>query len=145
MSFKTRAKVRFAHVDAAGIVFYPRYFEMLNAALEDWFAEAIGVDFVTMHLSRGIGVPTARIECEFSAPSLLGDDLDIIVTPIEVGRSSCSIRYSVFCKDQERLTADAVIVCMDLEAQRAVAWPDDMRPGMEAGISPPESMEQAIE
>ena len=31
--------IRFRHCDAAGIVFYPRYFEMMNDLVEDWFAE----------------------------------------------------------------------------------------------------------
>ena len=40
MSFQISTKVRFGDVDPAGIVFYPRYFEMLNAAVEDWFTMA---------------------------------------------------------------------------------------------------------
>lgn len=52
MPFVTTAKVRFAHADAAGIVFYPRYFEMLNGAVEDWFEQDIGLDFKTLHLDR---------------------------------------------------------------------------------------------
>ena len=144
MSFSTRTKIRFAHVDAAGIVFYPRYFEMLNAALEDWFAEALGIDFAALHLYRRIGVPTVRLECQFSAPSMLGDEVDITITPAEVGRSSCSIRYRLRCKDVERLKADAVIVCMDLGVKRATPWPDDIRARMEAAKFPSEGLPQAL-
>ena len=39
MSFTTTRKVRFEHCDPAGIVFYPRYFEMINGTVEDWFEE----------------------------------------------------------------------------------------------------------
>ena len=52
MLFTTTVQVRFADVDPAGIVFYPRYFEMLNGAVEDWFAQQLGLDFATMHLER---------------------------------------------------------------------------------------------
>lgn len=142
MNFSIQTKIRFAHVDAAGIVFYPRYFEMLTEALEDWFAEAMGVDFATLHLTRRIGVPTVRLACEFNAPSLLGDVLDIAITPIEVGRSSCSLRYSVRGDDSERLKADAVIVCVDLDTMRAIPWPDDIRTKIEAGLYPPEGIQQ---
>jgi 4-hydroxybenzoyl-CoA thioesterase len=140
MHFSVRTKIRFAHVDAAGIVFYPRYFEMLNAALEDWFADALGIDFSTLHLSRRLGAPTVRLSCEFYVPSLLGDEVEISVTPIEIGRSSCAIRYSLRGDGVERLKADAVIVCMELEAKRATPWPDDMRARMVAGLCPPENV-----
>ena len=56
MPFETITKVRFAHIDGASIVFYPRYFEMLNAAVEDWFALELGVDFRSMHTNRGLSL-----------------------------------------------------------------------------------------
>jgi hypothetical protein len=37
--FTKQEKVRFQHVDYAGIVFYPRFLEMLNCLVEDWFEE----------------------------------------------------------------------------------------------------------
>ena len=33
MTFTTQRKVRFQHCDPAGIVFYPRYFEMINSVV----------------------------------------------------------------------------------------------------------------
>jgi 4-hydroxybenzoyl-CoA thioesterase len=70
MPFSTNVTVRFAHVDAAAIVFYPCYFEMMNGAVEDWFA-SLGWDFRAMHVVRQMGVPTVKLECEFMAPSPL--------------------------------------------------------------------------
>ncbi|MFT3964361.1 MAG: thioesterase family protein [Sphingobium sp.] len=123
MSFATDVLVRFAHIDAAGIVFYPRYFEMLNGAVEDWFA-AMGHDFASMHLGRHIGVPTVKLEAEFVAPSLLGDQLTIAITPQRVGRSSCPIDFVVTCDGEVRLRASAVLVCMDLKAKKSMPWPE---------------------
>ena len=130
MSFRTTAEVRFAHVDAAGIVFYPRYFEMLNAAVEDWFAQALGVDFRSMHRDRRLGVPTVKLEVEFLSPSELGDRLTIAISPREVGRSSCHLEVVFTGVDRDRLRARVVLVCMDLETRRATPWPDDMRARM---------------
>ena len=39
--FTVDIPVRFQHTDPAGIVFYPRYFEMINQVIEDWFAEKL--------------------------------------------------------------------------------------------------------
>ena len=38
-------KVQFKHCDPAGIVFYPRFIEMINDAVEAMFDEAIGWPF----------------------------------------------------------------------------------------------------
>ncbi|PXW74457.1 4-hydroxybenzoyl-CoA thioesterase [Blastomonas natatoria] len=122
--------VRFAHVDAAGIVFYPRYFEMLNAAVEQYFADIVGVDFRQMHLDRHIGVPTVHLEADFAVPSRLGDRLSIDLIVDKVGRSSCAIRYVIRCADEVRMRASATLVCMDLVKASAVPWPDDMRARM---------------
>ena len=46
--FTKQEKVRFQHVDYAGIVFYPRFLEMLNCLVEDWFEEAIDRPFSKM-------------------------------------------------------------------------------------------------
>lgn len=130
MSFTTGALVRFAHIDAAGIVFYPRYFEMLNGAVEDWFA-AMGHDFASMHIGGHWGVPTVKLEAEFLAPSMLGDDLTISITPQKVGRSSCPITILIACNGEERVRASAVLVCMDLDAKKSMAWPQDVAEKLE--------------
>jgi len=135
MSFVSHQAVRFAHIDAAGIVFYPRYFEMLNAAVEDYFALSIGVDFAAMHLVRGIGVPTVKIEAEFVSPSRLGDPLDFILSIERVGRSSADVSVSVRCGDELRLRARVVLVCMALATGRSQSWPEDMRPTPSAQIA----------
>jgi 4-hydroxybenzoyl-CoA thioesterase len=129
MTFISRQQVRFAHIDAAGIVFYPRYFEMLNAAVEDMFAQEIGVDFATMHGKRRLGVPTVKLDVEFVAPSRLGDLLGFSIDVMRVGRSSADLSVAVHCDGELRLRASVVLVCMDFGAARSRAWPTDMRPG----------------
>jgi len=128
MTFVSRQLVRFSHVDAAGIVFYPRYFEMLNAAMEDYFALEVGVDFAAMHSKRRLGVPTAKLTTEFVAVSRLGDPLDFQLTVRKVGRASADFGVEVVCCGETRLRGEVVLVCMDLDAERAAAWPQDMRP-----------------
>ncbi|WP_044562920.1 thioesterase family protein [Azospirillum sp. B4] len=135
MPFETTTQVRFSHIDAAGIVFYPRYFEMLNAAVEDWCAQALGQDFRTLHLHRGIGVPTVKLDVEFVSPSELGDVLTITLSPREVGRSSCQLHVVFAGEERVRLRANVVLVCMDLEARRATPWPEEMRTHILEGIA----------
>ena len=135
MTFTTTVTVRFAHVDAAGIVFYPRYFEMLNAAVEDWFA-AMGMDFRTMHGAAKMGVPTVKLDVTFLSPSELGDVLTVTISPREVGRSSCAFTALFSGDGRDRVRVDAVLVCMDLMAQRSRPWPDALRERLTDAVAP---------
>lgn len=127
MSFVTRTQVRFAHVDAAGIVFYPRYFEMVNAAVEDFFAQVVGVDFARLHLERGLGVPTVKLESEFRLPSRLGDDLDFAIDVESLGTTSATLNFAVRCGGEMRVQVRSVLVCMELATGRPQPWPADIR------------------
>lgn len=129
-AFETTAQVRFAHVDGAGIVFYPRYFEMLNAAVEDWFAQDLGADFRNMHEDRGIGVPTVQVAAEFQAPSSLGEELTIRLEPKRIGRTSCAYDAIFTAAGQDRLRISGTLVCMNLRTQKAEPWPADIRQRM---------------
>jgi 4-hydroxybenzoyl-CoA thioesterase len=131
MTIVHRSQVRFGDVDPAGIVFYPRFFEMLNAAVEDWFSDFIGVDFATLHLGRRIGVPTVRVESDFLAPCRLGEQIDIDLEVEELGRTSTKLRYTFLVGGEARVKGRSVLVCMSLESYRPISWPADLRRRME--------------
>ena len=38
-------RIRFAHCDPAGIVFFPQYLVMLNGHVEDWFTDGLGLSY----------------------------------------------------------------------------------------------------
>lgn len=71
--FIKQQKIRFKHIDYAGIVFYPRFLEMLNDLVEDWFEEALERPFSKMHESNGI--PTVDLKVQFKKPARLGEIL----------------------------------------------------------------------
>lgn len=127
MSYVTHRKVRFQHCDPAAIVFYPRYFEMLNSVVEDYFAEIVEVDFRTMHLERHVGVPTVTLDTQFHAPSHLGDELEFRLEPTAVGTTSLTLTIRVHCRDEARLTCQSTLVFVDMDSGRPIPWPDAMR------------------
>lgn len=71
--FIKQEKIRFQHIDFAGIVFYPRFLEMLNGIVEDWFDEALDRPFSKMHETNGI--PTVDLKIQFKSPARLGEVL----------------------------------------------------------------------
>ncbi len=116
--------VEFNHCDPAGIVFYPRYFEMTNSLVENFFADVIGHSYGAM-MDAGQGVPTARLEVNFKAPSRLGDKLEWRLRVAHVGGSSVKFVATAMVSDQLRLTAELTLVWVN--AGVPVRWPDAMR------------------
>jgi 4-hydroxybenzoyl-CoA thioesterase len=120
-------KVRFQHCDPAGIVFYPRYFEMVTAAVEEWFAQRLGVTFETLHGPLGAAVPTASIGVDFHAPSRLGDILEFRLRPTRIGRSSVDLTIEACCGAEKRLTMESTLVFTKEGAATPDSWPEDLR------------------
>ena len=129
--FESLQKVRFQHCDPAGIVFYPRYFEMINAVVENWFDEILQVPFSVLHFDRGLAVPTVSIKTDFLAPSRLDDELCMTLDVLNLGGSSLNLNIKALCGAQERLSADVTLVCVAKETIRPTRWPDDIRSQVE--------------
>ena len=125
-------KVMFQHCDPAGIVFYPRYFEMINATVEDWFEDDLGLSFAAMHGARTIGVPSARVAATFLKPSRLGDRLDVRLAVARLGRSAMDLALTALGPDGPRLTAELTIVQVDRAALRPTPWSPEIRARVEA-------------
>ena len=126
-TFTTTRRVRFADCDAAGIVFFPRYFEMLNGVVEDWFAGPLGASFRELHLKRHVSVPTAAVEARFIAPSRLEDELTFSLTVIRLGGASCGLRHVIECDGQRRFEATQTIVYVG-RSLKPEPWPEALRP-----------------
>lgn len=124
MSFSLSQKVLFKHCDPAGIVFYPRYFEMINDAVEVFFDDVVGASFETMHSTHG--VPTVQIASKFVTASRHGDVLDISVIPTRLGNASLDLAVTATCVGQVRFisTLTLVYVRKDMSTER---WPNEMR------------------
>lgn len=127
MPYLTRRKVRFQHCDPAAIVFYPRYFEMINSVVEDYFAEVVEMDFRAMHAEHHVGVPTVSLETQFHAPSRLGDELEFSLEVAALGTTSLSLQVRAHCRGEARLSCQTTLVFVDMQSGRPIAWPDAMR------------------
>ena len=125
MSSVRTIPVEFNHCDPAGIVFYPRYFEMINSTIENFFLEIVEYPFRRMMI-EGFGVPTVRIETEFRAPSRLGDQLDFALEVLKQGNSSVSFAISARCMGELRLEAQMTLVWIGANG-RAARWPAAIR------------------
>ena len=124
--FETSLPLRFAHCDPAGIAYYPRYFELCDAAIEDWTAAVLGIDRRTLHLEMGLGLPTVSLHADFAAPSRLGDRLDFTVAVTRVGRSSVDLTVDIASTGTPRFAVRFTQVLTDLAEGTSRAWPPDL-------------------
>lgn len=125
MPYSRSIQIEFNHCDPAGIVFYPRYFEMTNSVVENFFAEVVGRSFAAMHRSGQDGVPTVRIAAEFPAPSRLGDTVLFSLRVLKLGRSSLTVLIEGRGAGEVRMRAEITIVWT--KGMKAAPWPEDMR------------------
>lgn len=135
--FISQVEVRFRHCDPAGIVFYPRYFEMINDFVEEWFDKGMGLPFHALHVERHIGTPTVSVQCDFSAPSRWHERLRQVLEVQRIGGASFKVLVKFEGPDgQLRLAATLTIVTVDLRTMKSMPLPADLRERMQAYLVP---------
>lgn len=125
-AYISQQHVRFGHCDAAGIIFYPRAFELLNAAMEDYLA-SLGYSYKRLHGPTNRGVPMVDLHVQFKRPLELDDKADYTIYVTGVGRTSVNFVTKVMVEGAEYIRATYTVVFMDLTSQKAAAWPEDLR------------------
>jgi 4-hydroxybenzoyl-CoA thioesterase len=133
MKFITTRTVRFCDCDPAGIVFYPQYMVMLNTLAEVWFDEALKIPYAVLIGERRTGLPTVRLEVDFTAISRHGEQLALSVEIEKLGRSSLTLiaEFSSATNHELRLRARQVLVCTSLVTHKAQPLPDDVRAALQ--------------
>jgi 4-hydroxybenzoyl-CoA thioesterase len=126
MKFTRDLIIRFEHCDAAGIIFYPRFFALVNETVEDLFA-SLGHSFKSLHVDQRKGVPTVRFECEFVGPVRIGDLLHQQLGVDSIGNSSLNLKHIASIGDRTVARFDQTIVFTDLATMSAQPWPADLR------------------
>lgn len=136
MTFRRTYPLRFAHCDPAGIAYYPKLFELCDAAIEDWSADVLGVPRRVMHLELDLALPTVTLEAEFNAVSRLGDLLDIALDVTALGTASINLRAEVSCAGERRFAIRYRQVLMRMQTNAAEPWPAEWRARMEGEVRP---------
>ena len=129
MNYTREIQVEFNHCDPAGIVFYPRYFEMTNSVIENFFADVVEKSFAAIHTTAGSGIPVVSIDAKFVHPSRLGEKILFAVTISKLGQSSATFEIVAAVKAQKRLHASITVVWM--ENWKAHNWPLEMQKALQ--------------
>jgi 4-hydroxybenzoyl-CoA thioesterase len=109
-------------------MFFPRYSEMFNNLVEDWCRDELGLSFSEIHTGRGYGLPTAHLEIDFLAPSIVGDVLSASLIVRSIGRTSLGLAIVLKGADgADRVRAKTVLVLTEAKSNRPTPIPDDLR------------------
>lgn len=128
--FTKQEKIRFKHVDYAGIVFYPRFLEMLNDLVEDWFEEALQRPFSKIHETNGI--PTVDLKVQFKKAARLGEMLTKKLWVIHLGGASVNCGFRFEDEDgktylEGEVTLVNVAIAVDRNNIKAEPFNNDMK------------------
>ena len=88
-------RIEWGDCDPAGIIFYPRYFEIFDASTALLFEARLGFTKFEMFKRLAFaGWPLVRTQARFVRPTRFGDDVTVDST-ISFGRSSFEIEHKL--------------------------------------------------
>jgi 4-hydroxybenzoyl-CoA thioesterase len=131
--FRHEMPVRFADVDHAGIVYYPRFFHYFHLAFEELFRARFGARGYVDLLERDrIGFPTVSAQCDYRAPLKFGDTVAIEISLSRLGKTSATFDYRALRVHEggaDVLAAAGKVTCaiVDLERFQSVKTPETLR------------------
>ena len=87
--------IEWGQCDPAGIVFYPRYFEIFDTSTSALFERALGITkFEMIKTMEFTGWPMVQTQARFIRPTRFGDDVTV-ETSIKFGRASFEIEHKL--------------------------------------------------
>jgi acyl-CoA thioester hydrolase len=121
------ARVAFSDTDAQGVVYYGRYMPYFDLARTEYHRHLGRVSLANVDFAM------RAVSVEYHAPARFDDLLEIFVRVERVGTTSITYDHAAYRIDEhgsERMlmaTAKATLVCISLDARRAVPVPDAFR------------------
>src|SRR3979409_2111124 len=125
-AFQREILVRFGHCDAAGWVFYPRYFEMISDFVEDWFEDGLAASAPGLFHHKQILTPSVHFTVDFVKPTRYGDRLTFNLWTVKIGKTSCELRIEASHQGELRMRVRQVLVFISARTARATPIPPEL-------------------
>jgi 4-hydroxybenzoyl-CoA thioesterase len=89
-----KTRIEWCDCDPAGIIFYPRYFEIFDSSTTALIERALGMNKIDYLKAYGIaGHPVVETRGRFRLPTRYGDEVEIESAFVGCGRSSFKIEH----------------------------------------------------
>jgi 4-hydroxybenzoyl-CoA thioesterase len=100
LSNTRNVRIEWGDCDPAGIIFYPRYFEIFDASTSALFERALGMTKLQLLKTFDFaGFPLARTRAKFIRPTRFGDDVTVD-SSVSFGRSSFAVEHRLKLKGE---------------------------------------------
>lgn len=120
-------RMRWADVDAAGILHFPRIFEIVEEAEIELLRQ---IGFSMFEKLKDFDFPRVRIECDFKKMIPLDAEFRLFLTIGKVGRSSIKYDFQAFnTKNETALTGAMTVVT--LKNGKLAKIPNELRDALE--------------
>ena len=118
--------VRLPHTDAAGVVFYPKLFEIEQELFERWL-EAGGLS--VRQMLEGSLAPTPIVHCdgEYLLPVRTGDRMTASLKSVEIGNRSYTLAWEFALEHEVAMRARVKRVATDPAVGASVELPEVLR------------------
>jgi acyl-CoA thioesterase FadM len=117
----------FSDCDPAGIAFYGAWFTHLNAAMESFFDDRLGISYTGMIGPRGIGLGFVHVTADWFAPARHGDVVHFTPLVTRIGGASWSTTFHMHRGERELARIACVNATTDLASARPLPLPPDLR------------------
>ena len=133
MRFRKPIKVCFGDIDNAGIVYYPRFMHYFHLAMEEFFSSEMGIDYADVLHKQNVSLPTVHLESDFRRRMRYGDQINIEVRVIHIGRTSIAWGYRGYrMVGEEEIVVEGnnVTVCVRTDTFEKMDVPEWLRKGL---------------
>jgi acyl-CoA thioesterase FadM len=122
--------IRFSDCDPAGIVYTPRFIDIVNDVIEEFFLKELGVNYHKLIQQDRVGLGYASVDTDFFLPAFMGDRVNLTPLIDYIGRSS--VIYTVHCVREitEIMRCRLVMVTTSLDTNRAISIPTSLKPSL---------------
>ncbi|MFM7052442.1 MAG: acyl-CoA thioesterase [Planctomycetota bacterium] len=124
--FSEHMAVRLSHTDAAGVLFYPRIFDLEHELFERWLE--LGGFSVRQMLERRLApTPTVHCEADYRLPARKGDVLPARLACTGVGRSGYTLVWTFSRGGDLAMRVLVKRVAIDPAAGESIDLPEALR------------------
>lgn len=117
---KRDVRIEWGDCDPAGIVYFPRYFEIFDNCTHQLFEQATGMRKAAMTKKYGIvGIPMVNTRANFIRPSRFGEDVVIETSLMDFRTSSFDVQHRLLSGNELAVEGFETRVWVGLDAQKA--------------------------
>lgn len=135
--FSIKRLIEFRDTDAAGIVHFSVYFNLMEVA-EHALLRSMGMSVFLEHEGRDLSWPRVSVACDYQAPLRFEDEVEIGVTIARLGGKSITYEFELRKEETICATGSVTAVCCLIEhggKPRPIEIPDAIRQKLQAFVS----------